>query len=1076
MPTVINHIELCHVPEEFLLGWAMVNNIPVWRRYNNIKDVVNHYIDPQYRDFLAYPALDDKKMYWLTPETDSPCVALSSWTHSSMNDYNRYRSILSKTLEHYLSVAQNLRQENHADYADLLEGALKHIGETESAIFCLDDKVVVAAWGVVVSNPANTVVFDPWVMKVGVQSYQVTFDLQDKGTTAMKTTFHKLKGSVIEPSLIPVVNANPGLEFTGWDKNPQNSPVTSDMTFVAQYRKVEQQKTMCTVRFFDKTNKMLTHLTVEKGSFLSPSDIPGNGTTVYSWKPNPLQNPILKDVDFHDVNVVSPQPHHHVKFINNEDELLSEIIVPHGTQLKQNQIPIKSDGTTYSWNSNPLGLSIESDVEFKEAKTVVAPPVFWNVRFMDAHGNLLSSCQVPDGECLSPSQIPSIDQNAYKWKKSPLNEPITSNTDFIYKPKRTSFFKRFWAWLTTSSLWKWLLRLAALILLALLILFLMYKCDPCSASPIPYPISSKPWIDTDPNVGRGGIYNPGDPYDIVPTPPEYGNIAPPQQGVLPPIKDDDPIVSEPGQPTIIANRLNILMENEDKDILDLVRDFKQRYPDDKYKVIYYDNVVKRLQIEVPPEERNALKQSIPIDFAPEYELYAFDESCYRGIFQPSDPAWSEEKNSWHLKTIQMEDAWDITKGDPKLTIAIVDNGFHVDHAEFAHRVVMPYNTWTHSSTVTPQPEDHGTHVAGLALAAMNRKGGCGMAPQCAFMPVQVADEKGRMTVTSILDGILYSLYQGADVINVSLGLDIGESLPLPYQEFLQNNAFKEEELLWKEVMKIANRHNAVIVMAAGNENILAGVDPMNRPDDFIVVSAVDKQRGAFTKAGFSNFGQYSNISAPGVEVFSTYGSDGYRLMSGTSMAAPIVTGAVALIKSLDESLTSKEILCILQQTGISVSGNIGNLIQVHDALAAVHEENYAGCRIQKRNRPEVPSTGDVQVLLKWNDYNDLDLICIDPHGHTIDYQHRMASCGGQLEIDMNVSSGDSKHPIENIYWPTGRAPKGKYVVYVNYFKQHELGVTRSPFTVNVHYGATDRAFRSTAVKGLGWQKIVEFTL
>ena len=68
------------------------------------------------------------------------------------------------------------------------------------------------------------------------------------------------------------------------------------------------------------------------------------------------------------------------------------------------------------------------------------------------------------------------------------------------------------------------------------------------------------------------------------------------------------------------------------------------------------------------------------------------------------------------------------------------------------------------------------------------------------------------------------------------------------------------------------------------------------------------------------------------------------------------------------------------------------------------------------NRPENPSTGDVQVLLSWDNYNDLDLACIDPEGNTLWFKNKRVPSGGLLEIDMNVAPNDSKTPIENISW------------------------------------------------------------
>lgn len=673
-----------------------------------------------------------------------------------------------------------------------------------------------------------------------------------------------------------------------------------------------------------------------------------------------------------------------------------------------------------------------------------------------------------DNETIFDTEIPKIETiEGYEfigWDQDPNDYFVTSNIVFTAQyrqippvfipPIILPWYKRFWSWLRTlffgSGCLKWLLRLLLLLLLIFLLLWLFRDCRGNNSNPIPYPIADKPWIGDDPYVGGGGIYNPGAPYKPTPTPPGYGDFLPPNQGVLPPI-DNPEIIRVPGMPAVIGNRLNILLENNDKSIMDFAKDFKMKYPEDKYKILYYDDLVKRMQIEIPSAERSKLKQEIPDKFAPEYELFIFDESLFEGAYNPNDPAFNDPDKSWYLKAIKAPEAWDITRGAKKLTVAIVDNGFNLNHPELKSKVVMPYNVWLHSNKIFPQQVDHGTHVAGTALAIIdNGEGLCGIAPECLFMPVQVADKNDLMTTTSVLDGILYALYQGADVINISLGgVFTGlDQYSEEYQRELFRNHFKEEERLWNKIMEIADKHQSIIVVAAGNDNILTGIDPLQRPKNIITVSAVDKVNKLYSKADFSNYGEYSTISAPGVDIYSTIGSNNYATMEGTSMAAPIVTGAVALMKSLNENLTAEQIICILQGTGVPVKGKVGNLIQLDKALQKVNSGEVDDCKGQ----PEIASSGDVQILLSWNNYNDLDIACIDPDGNMVYYKNKKVPSGGMLEIDMNVDPNGSKTPIENIYWPSGGAPDGTYNVYLMYYKRHDTNISDTPYTISVKYG------------------------
>jgi subtilisin family serine protease len=707
-------------------------------------------------------------------------------------------------------------------------------------------------------------------------------------------------------------------------------------------------------------------------------------------------------------------------------------------------------------------------IEEPEVDTPPIIPFSFNVSFNAGENGTLKGNSVITKDAdsyLGDDEIPQVDpKDGYEfdgWSESPSGYQVTGDKEFTAQyrqippivPPKLSWWKRFWLWLTAlfagKGCLRWLLRALLFLLLLLLLLWLLRNCHGCSHNTgggAALGDNDSTWLSEDPNVGKGGgIYDPHNPYTPVPTPPGFEDVLPPKQGVLPPIEDNPEII--PGNPTIIANRLNILMDNEEKSIMDLAKAFKSKYPEEKYKVVYYDDVVKRMQIEIPKDEREQLKQEIPPAFAPEYELFVFDEALFEGSYIPSDPAFSDSDKAWHLKAINAPQAWDITRGSEKITVAIVDNGFNIKHPELKSKVVQPYNVWKQSNEVFPQQVDHGTHVAGITLAiANNGKGISGIAPNCRFMPVQVANDRGQMTTTSVLDGILYALYQGADVINVSLGsmftdlAQYGEAV----QKDLINNHFKEEERLWRHVMRIAASHNSSIVIAAGNDNVLAGIDAMQRPELFITVSAVDKNNRAYNKADFSNYGQFSDISAPGVGIYSSVGKDGYQTMDGTSMAAPIITGAVALMKSLNDNLTNKQILCILQATGVETQGNIGKLVQLDKALQKVKSGEAVDCT-------PTPSTGDVQVLLSWNNYNDLDLIVTDPTDESIWFKNRSVSSGGQLEIDMNVEYPDSKTPIENIYWPTGEAPNGTYNVYLQYYKQHE-NTTENPYKITVKHG------------------------
>ena len=178
------------------------------------------------------------------------------------------------------------------------------------------------------------------------------------------------------------------------------------------------------------------------------------------------------------------------------------------------------------------------------------------------------------------------------------------------------------------------------------------------------------------------------------------------------------------------------------------------------------------------------------------------------------------------------------------------------------------------------------------------------------------------------------------------------------------------------------------------------------------------------------------------------------------------------MKSLNNDLTAEQAICVLQSTATPVNEKIGPLIQIDKAVTKVQSNDLEDCQ----GRDTEPMTGDVQLLLSWNDYNDLDLACIDPNGEAIWYKNKHAASGGCLQIDMNVQYGDSKTPIENIYWPTGQAPFGNYSVIVSMYKQHESRTPVSPYHLKVVHGGTVEEYDGTMSKADGKVVVCTFTL
>lgn len=460
------------------------------------------------------------------------------------------------------------------------------------------------------------------------------------------------------------------------------------------------------------------------------------------------------------------------------------------------------------------------------------------------------------------------------------------------------------------------------------------------------PFLPYPYDPTDPT--EGGRYP--DPqrraHPISPLPPGQGG------GTIFPVDPGD-FILDPSDSliTIVNNRLNVLLEKENNNTgKDFMIEFKRLYPHDDYAFIYFDTLSYRLQLKIPENKRQYFKDNLN-DQMPSFNFLLFDEEVFGLSCYPTDPDFADIAKSWYFKAVNAPEAWNITKGDSAVIVAVVDNGFDLNHPEFKGRIVKPMNIPERNTHIYPiidsNGNDHGTHVAATAIGAVDNDAGVsGIAPLCKLMPVQVATSDGTMLSTSIIDGILYAIYNGASVVNVSLGPlvpDWFRILPVASQQNYISRQDQRLSKVWERIYEIADKHGCTIVVAAGNENVLSGFASKARTDRVIVVSATDKNK---KKADFSNFGDfpgwptnYSTVSAPGVDIYNAINRNRYASMQGTSMASPIVAGCVALIKSVNPMLKTKDIIHILKQTGLKNSDPIGPMIQIDKALLLAKQWN-----------------------------------------------------------------------------------------------------------------------------------------
>ncbi len=326
----------------------------------------------------------------------------------------------------------------------------------------------------------------------------------------------------------------------------------------------------------------------------------------------------------------------------------------------------------------------------------------------------------------------------------------------------------------------------------------------------------------------------------------------------------------------------------------------------------------RAQGATVPSAIEALRKDPTVQAAdPNYYVYP--------AFRPNDPRWLEQ---WGPLQVGCEAAWEITRGNANLRVAVLDSGVDYNHPDLTPNLakdaiggVIGYdyaeNDLDPMDDPVTDPEvsnGHGTHVAGIIGAVgSNNTGVSGVSPNVRIVPVRVIGDDGTGTEEWWIRGLDFARSKGCRIANLSLG------------------SLRPGTAAGQAAMHRAVNAGMVVLCAAGNGHEDAVGDNNDRysfhPANYegcISVAATDTS-DALTR--FSNFGATTvDLAAPGDSILSTLPGGSYGVMSGTSQATPITAGAAALLLSQQPRLTPAEVRARLIDLCVSVTALRGRMV------------------------------------------------------------------------------------------------------------------------------------------------------
>lgn len=432
-------------------------------------------------------------------------------------------------------------------------------------------------------------------------------------------------------------------------------------------------------------------------------------------------------------------------------------------------------------------------------------------------------------------------------------------------------------------------------------------------------------------------------------------------------------------------------------------DIKELYSEDESGTKYYSAKVKYSKTAYDEDEiLELIKSSEGFLKASRDEMMNID-SWYD---KESDQYMNRQ---WYLDAIDAYSAWNALDDAPgkDIVVAVIDSGVNYTHKDLSKNMWINeaeangisgvdddgngveddiygacfYSDDKDGNTVNGDPYDtdkdgHGTHVAGIIAMEEGSGGGRGIAYGAKIMAVKTGGSDGRFLVSDVISSVNYAVKMGADIINMSFGSSNQSEV---FEALLRNASQK-----------------CILVAAAGNDGISSDEEKMY-PAAYPFVIGVMASDWDNTIAEWSNYDTRRknvityDIAAPGVGIWSTVLNDGYKYMSGTSMAAPVVAASAAIV--LGDAI-SKGIDDPVRYTFAQLINSSGNYVSYED------------------------KTGEVYT---YKNVNIFDALTTSPalNISVCDYRYKVGTTGAEFEEDVILKGGNTSiycgYSVQNVW-------------------------------------------------------------